>query len=40
MNCKDKKELDLMEGLMYHLIKPNLLENKVHPNKEYCVFCN
>ena len=39
VSCRDKKELDLLEGILYHLVKPNVRENKVHPNKEYCIFC-
>ncbi|MFH1637561.1 MAG: DGQHR domain-containing protein [Candidatus Woesearchaeota archaeon] len=35
----NKKEAEIIEGVLFHLIKEEVRENKVAPNKEGCPFC-
>ncbi len=39
-SCADEKEMDFLEGALYHLVDEKVRENGVHPNKKYCAFCN
>lgn len=38
-SCENEKDVDYLEGALYHLVKPEVRENQVHPNAKYCAFC-
>jgi len=38
-SCQDDQEMKQLEATLWHLVKSNVRENDVHPNKDFCPFC-
>jgi DGQHR domain-containing protein len=39
MSCKNEQEMNNLEGVLWHLVKPSVRSNDNHPNKDSCWFC-